>query len=217
MTRILLTGFEPFGGRDVNPAQRLVNDAVAPLGVELKKLILPVEFIKSGEILRREAALFNPDIILSIGQAGNAPHISIERVAVNLDNSLASNGSSLFADACGDAPTDRAIVPDGPAAYFATLPIWKLVNAVNTAGVPCRASYSAGTYVCNHIMYTGCDIAAKTSGMISGFVHVPFLPEQLGGSTALNGRYAMEYGLMLKGIQEILEQLEPACPDNTNA
>ena len=126
------------------------------------------------EIVKKES----PDIILSLGQAGNSPYIHVERVAINMDNGMYSDGTAVLADSAGVEKVDSVIFPEGENAYFSTLPVWDLIRKVNEAGIGCRASYSAGTYVCNHVMYVGAYLASKSGNMISGFVHVPFLPEQ---------------------------------------
>ena len=209
MKKILISGFEPFNGGDINPSQLLVEKLEAPEGVELIKAILPVEFNKTTDILTDLVNEKNPDIILSIGQAGNVPHISVERVALNIDNSKASDGKSVLADASGDAPVDRPIFSDGPDAYLSTLPVWDMVDAVNAVGIPCRMSYSAGTYVCNHAMYIGAILAEKHE-IISGFVHVPYLPEQLIGQDNFIGKYSMSLDDMQKALNAIIACLAKA-------
>lgn len=206
MKKILLTGFEAFNGRDINPSEMIVERIVAPEGVELVKTILPVEYAKTTEILTKLVEKENPDVILSLGQAGNVPHIGVERVAVNLNNGKASDGKAVLPDSSGDAAVDRPIIEGGESAYFSTLPVWEMVEAVNAKGIPCRASYSAGTYVCNHVMYIGAYLASGWENMISGFVHVPFLPEQLAGEK-VEGRYSMELADMVTAVQTIIEVL----------
>lgn len=207
MKKILLTGFEAFNGRDVNPSEMIVERISEPGDTILIKRILPVEYARTTELLSKLVLEEKPDIILSLGQAGNVPHISIERVAINMDNGLSSDGKSILPDSSGDKAVDRKILADGENAYFATIPVWELVREVNEKGVLCRASYSAGTYVCNHVMYIGAYLAGKHKGMTSGFVHVPFLPEQLGGEAVGNGRYTMELSDMITGVQTIINYL----------
>ena len=207
MKKILVTGFEPFNGRKVNPSEQLVKALAAPANAELKKIILPVDFLESGKILAEVIDAERPDILLSIGQAGSSPDIAIEQVAVNIDNSLSANGKTMLPDRSGYAPVDQPILLDAPAAYRSTLPVRQLVALLNENGVPSRASFSAGTYVCNHVMYMGCHIAAQYDTMRSGFVHVPFLPEQLAGEASGTGRYSMPFCRMQKGIQLIVEEL----------
>lgn len=207
MKKILLTGFEAFNGREINPSSMIVDRIKAPQNVTLLKHILPVEFKRTAEILTELVKEEMPDIILSIGQAGNVPHISIERIAVNIDNCLASDGKNILPDASGDSPIDRQIFRDGENAYFATIPVWELIRKVNDENILCRVSYSAGTYVCNHVMYVGAYLASKNIHMSSGFIHVPFLPEQLEDEVDTTGKYSMGLDDMVKGIQTIIDYL----------
>lgn len=207
MKKILVTGFVPFNGQAVNPSELLVKALEPPEGAELERLILPVEFRGAGMALEEAAGALHPDVLLSIGQAGNAPCLAVERVAVNLDSSLSADGRTLLVDNSGFAPVDEPICPEGPAAYFSQLPARALVEALDAAGIPARVSYSAGTYVCNHVMYLGCRLAERYGGMSSGFVHVPFLPEQLPGPNGEDGKYSLPFPEMLKGIRLILAEL----------
>lgn len=205
--KILLTGFEAFNGRTLNPSQLIVERITAPEGIQLIKRILPVEFDRTTGILEELVKKESPDIILSLGQAGNSLYIHVERVAINMDNGMYSDGTAVLADSAGVEKVDRVIFPEGENAYFSTLPVWDLIRKVNEAGIGCRASYSAGTYVCNHVMYVGAHLASKSGNMISGFVHVPFLPEQLQGKKELDNRYSMELDDMVKGIQIMIDYL----------
>ena len=207
MKKILVTGFEPFNGQTENPSKWLATTLEPPEGAEVERLILPVEFHGAARILEKAIDAVRPDILLSIGQAGNVPGISVERTAVNLDSSLSADGLKLLADNSGFAPLDEPICPDGPAAYFSRLPVRSIVEALNAAGIPARVSYSAGTYVCNHVMYYGCRLAEQYGSMSSGFVHVPFLPEQLSKLSDTSGKYSMPYSEMLRGMQIILNML----------
>lgn len=214
MKTIILTGFEAFNGRSINPSSMIVEKIREPENVRLIKYILPVEFKKTTVLLKNIVETESPDIILSIGQAGNVPHISVERVAINMDNCMSSDGRNVLPDSSGDAAIDRKIFEDGENAYFATIPVNDIVKKVNEAGVACRMSYSAGTYVCNHVMYVGAYLANKSSDktMMSGFIHVPFLPEQLEGEKNTIGRYSMKFDDMLKGVQVIVDNLSYYTP-----
>lgn len=231
--KIAVTGFLPFNGREVNPSQLIVEQLASNGRFELVKKILPVEYkastVELMEFLERE----KPDVLLSIGQAGNAPHIAVERVAINLDNARTSDGKSLFNDQAGEAPVDEPVRNDGPEAYFATLPVWDIIAAINDKGIPARASYSAGTFICNHVMYEGLHYAAKhgnsgatakrsnsgslakqngfsveanCAGMTAGFIHVPFLPEQIKDNPR-PGTFSMELKDMVTAVQTALEVL----------
>ena len=199
--KILVTAFEPFNGRDINPSQLILEQLEAPEGVTLIKELLPVEFKATTEILKKRLKEHRPDVVISLGQAGNRPEISVERVAINLDNCRSSNGQKVIADNAGDTPVDEPIVADGPQAYFSNLPVWEMVEAIQKAGVDAALSYTAGTYVCNHVMYTVLhEVAINYPDMEAGFIHVPFLPEQ----NPVTG-YTMELSDMEKGIQECLK------------
>ena len=208
MMKILVTGFEPFNGATINPSQLILEKLQAPTGVELIKEVLPVEFAGSTKRLQELFETHKPDTVLSLGQAGNRPEISVERVAINLDNVRSSNGLSELPDNVGDAPVDKPIAADGAPAYFTTLPDWKMIAAIQKVGVAGAASYTAGSYVCNHVMYTALYEAEKNYPcMKAGFIHVPFLPEQLAARKDNRQVYAMELEDMVKGVQAALEVL----------
>ncbi len=199
--KILVTGFEPFNGREVNPSQLILEKLETPKDAVLIKKVLPVEFRATSNILKELLKEQQPDVVLSLGQAGGRPEISVERVAINLDNVRSSNGKRELPDNAGDAPIDMSIIEEGPVAYFSTLPVWDLVEAMQEVGVDAAVSYSAGTYVCNHVMYTVLhEVAVNYPNIKAGFIHVPFLSEQ----NPTTG-YTMELGDMVKGIQSILE------------
>lgn len=199
--KILVTAFEPFNGRDINPSQLILERIESPEGVTLIKELLPVEFKKTTKIVKELLAKHQPDVVISLGQAGNRPEISVERVAINLDNCRSSNGQKITADNAGDTPVDMPIVTDAPQAYFSNLPVWDMVKAIQEAGVEAAVSYTAGTYVCNHVMYTALhEMSTNYSKMKAGFIHVPFLPEQ----NPTTG-YTMELDDMVKGIQACIE------------
>ena len=147
--KILVTGFQPFGKESTNPsfeAVKLLPDSIC--GAEIIKAELPVVFRKSGacaaELIREHC----PDVVLLVGQAGGRTAMTPERVAINIEDC-----PSGFPDNEGNAPSDEAIVADGPAAYFSTLPIKAMVKAMMDAAVPAQVSNTAGTYVCNDLMY----------------------------------------------------------------
>lgn len=199
--KILVTAFEPFNGRDINPSQLILEQLEAPESVILIKELLPVEFQATTKILKSLLKEYQPDIVLSLGQAGNRPEISVERVAININNCRSSSGQKILADNAGDMPVDEPIVEDAPQAYFSNLPVWDMVKAIQEAGVEAAVSYTAGTYVCNHVMYTVLhEVATNYPEMKAGFIHVPFLPEQ----NPATG-YTMELNDMVKGIQAILK------------
>lgn len=172
--KILLTAFEPFGGDTVNPAQvavRMVPDEVA--GAQIVKIDVPVVVGKSIEAVRRAMEKEQPDAVLCIGQAGGRIGLTPERVAINIDD-------ARIPDNEGNQPIDQPIYADGAPAYFSSLPVKAMVAAIREAGVPASLSNSAGTFVCNHLMYGVLyHIAKSWPNMRGGFMHVPFLHEQV--------------------------------------
>jgi len=168
MTRVLLTGFEPFGGETVNPSWVAVQ-AVAREWSGPEQIIpvqLPVVFDDS---IDRAIAEHSPDLVISVGQAGGFATIELERVAINVQDARIPDNS-------GAQPIDEPVVAGGPAAHFSSLPIKAAVAAVQAAGIPASVSQSAGTYTCNHVFYRLLHLGAH-----GGFVHVPFSTEQLDG------------------------------------
>ena len=169
--QVLLTYFEPFGEDAVNSSEeaaRLVPDTVEDTRVI--RLRLPVVFQEAGNALTEAIRTYRPDFVIATGQAGGIPGLHLERVAVNLrDASRPDNG--------GNQPADQPIVPGGAAAYFATLPVRQIKGALDAAGIPAALSYSAGTYVCNDVMYTLLSQQERLGGL-GGFIHVPYTPQQ---------------------------------------
>lgn len=204
--KLLVTGFEPFNGQTVNPSQQIADRLTAPKGATLIKAILPVEFEKAAVQLQALLREHQPDALLSIGQAGGRPEISVERVAINVDCVKSSDGSRLLPDNSGKTPVDEPIEAEGPSAYFATLPLWEMVEAIREKGIPAGISNTAGTYVCNHVMYAGLHQAAtKYPYMKAGFIHVPFLPEQIAGRADRDRLSAMPLEDMVTALQAALE------------
>lgn len=170
MKKILFTGFEPFGGETINPsweAVKLLPDEIN--GVRIIKVPVCVEYERSGEVLKTLIAEHAPDAVVCCGQAGGRRAVTPEMAAVNFDHAEAP-------DNCGEVRRYTKIDACGQNAYFTALPVEKMVEAVKAEDIPCAPSFSAGTYVCNHIYYTLLGIMEK--GL---FVHVPFIPEQVVG------------------------------------
>ncbi len=169
---VLLTGFEPFNKATVNPAWEAVRALEGWCGpnfrVEVRQL--PCVFDAANELLAALVAELHPDIVIAVGQAGGRAEISVERVAINVDD-------AAILDNAGKQPVDRPIREDGPAAYFTTLPIKAMVAAMRERGLKAGVSQTAGTFVCNHVFY---GLMHHTAGkpVRAGFIHVPFLPEQ---------------------------------------
>lgn len=172
MKNVLVTGFEPFGGEHINPswelARALNGEAIG--GARVVAVQLPCVF---GEALRRlnEAlARVKPVAVLAIGQAGGRCDLSLERVAINVDD-------ARIPDNAGAQPVDEPVIASGPAAFFSTLPIKAIVAALREAGYPASVSQTAGTFVCNHLFY-GLQHRLDGQQVRSGFMHIPYLPEQ---------------------------------------
>ncbi len=172
--KVLMAAFDPFGGESINPAfeaVKLLPDEIA--GATIVKVEVPTVFRKALEVLNAALEREKPDIAIAIGQAGGRFDITPERVAINVDD-------ARIADNEGNQPVDAMIYPDGKNAYFATLPIKAMVDAIRQGGLPASVSNSAGTFVCNHLMYGLLHtIETKYPTMYGGFIHVPFLPEQV--------------------------------------
>ena len=172
--KLLLTAFDPFGGERVNPALeavRLVPDEIA--GWEIVKLEVPTVFGASVDAVAQAIRQEKPDAVLCIGQAGGRCDLTPERVAINISD-------ARIADNAGNQPIDEPIAKDGPAAYFATLPVKAMAAAIREAGLPASVSNTAGTFVCNHLMYGVLHLLAREyPGVRGGFMHVPFAPEQV--------------------------------------
>lgn len=172
--KILVTGFDPFGDDKINPAIEAVKrlpDEIA--GAEIIKLEIPTKFNVSAQVVHDAIAAEHPDYVLSIGQAGGRFALTPERVAINLDD-------GRIADNAGYQPLNHTIHADGQTAYFAQLPIKAMAKAIREAGIPSAVSNTAGTYVCNHIMYQVQYMRDKEFPEIkAGFMHIPFLPDQV--------------------------------------
>jgi pyroglutamyl-peptidase len=174
MQKVLITGFEPFGGEPVNPSleavKLLATKTFANVEVITKKL--PAVFHTSIRILKAVIDEVKPDIVICVGQAGGRNDITVERVAINVDD-------AKIPDNEGNRPIDARIVEDGPAAYWSSLPIKAIVEKMREAGVPASVSQTAGTFVCNHTFYGLSHlIATEYPGIRGGFIHIPYLPEQ---------------------------------------
>jgi pyroglutamyl-peptidase len=175
MARVLLTGFEPFGGESVNPSWEAVSLAAAqpPPAVEAVAVRLPCVFGEALDELRAAVRRTEPDLVLCVGQAGGRPDVTLERVAINVDD-------ASIPDNAGRQPVDRPVVDGGPAAYFSSLPVKACVAAVREAGIPASVSQTAGTFVCNHVFYGLMHlIATGLPAVRGGFVHLPYAPEQV--------------------------------------
>lgn len=172
--KVLITGFDPFGGEKINPAWKAVRALPDNIdGIEVVKLQIPTVFKKSAKKLFENIDSVKPDVVICVGQAGGRYEFSVERVAINVDD-------GRIPDNDGYQPVDSPVFEDGENAYFSTLPIKAIVEEVKKAGIPAAVSNTAGTYVCNHIMYSLLYYLNKNNLNIKGgFIHVPFIPEQV--------------------------------------
>jgi pyroglutamyl-peptidase len=193
MTKVLLTGFEPFGKATLNPSGEIVKQIS---GDNIVTAILPVAYAKSAERLLELIVQHNPDVVICLGQAEGRTQITPERIAINLDD-------ARLADNEGVIRNDVPIVVGGPVAYESTLPIKDIVKAINDAGVPAAVSLSAGAFLCNHIFYVAQD-KLKGIKVRSGFVHVPLMDEQAG---EFPGLPTMPLDQMVKAVRAMLEVL----------
>ena len=171
---ILLTGFEPFGGETVNPSWEVARQLNGELvgGASIVARALPCVFGQSLAVLGEALSELRPGLVLvlALGQAGGRCDLSLERVAINVDD-------ARIADNAGAQPIDEAVVAGGPAAYFSSLPIKAMVAGLRAAGFPASVSQTAGTFVCNHVFY-GLQHRLAASAVRGGFMHIPYLPEQ---------------------------------------
>jgi pyroglutamyl-peptidase len=175
MIRVLLTGFAPFDGAALNPSWEAARlTAATPLdGFSLTAVELPCVFGDSIAELHRQVARTEPDLVVAVGLAAGRAAVSVERVAVNIDD-------ARIPDNAGNQPIDEPVVSGAPAAYFSTLPIKACVEGVRAAGIPAEVSPTAGNYVCNHVFYGLMHLLATERPTVrGGFVHVPCAPEQV--------------------------------------
>ncbi len=169
--KLLITGFDPFGGESVNPSYEAVKrlpDVIG--GYSLTKMCVPTLFGTAADTVIQKAEEICPDVIICVGQAGGRSGITPEVIGINLrDANIPDNG--------GKRPADEECVRGGTSAYFSTLPVKDIVKAIKEKGIPASLSYSAGTFVCNDLLYT---LLHHFSGrdIKIGFIHVPFLPSQ---------------------------------------
>lgn len=191
MKTLLITGFDPFGGETINPSWEAVSRLPDTIGdYSLTKLRIPVIFSDAANKVIEVADRLSPDAILCIGQAGGRDSITPEMVGINLRY-------AKIPDNNGYMPKDESIIPDGEAAFFSTVPVRKICDAINNNGIQSYVSYSAGTYVCNDLLYTLLYKYASTCTKI-GFIHIPYSKEQ-------NKDPSMELNSIIKGLQVAIE------------
>lgn len=197
--KILVTGFDPFGGEAVNPAWEAVSRLPAETGgAEIVKLQVPTMFGRAPEAVLREVERLRPDFVVSVGQAAGRTSITPERIAINCEE-------ASIPDNAGFQPAGGPVVEGGPDGYFSLLPVKEMAAAIQAAGLPGKVSNTAGTYVCNHLMYHilhACH--TRYPRMRSGFIHVPCIPEQQAGHPEW---FALPLEEIVRGLTAALEVL----------
>ena len=199
--KVLVTGFTPFGGEQINPSWEAVKRLPEHIGeMTITKREIPTEFDAACAALRAAMDELRPDAVLCVGQYGGANCIRVERVAVNLRD-------ARIADNAGAKPVDEPVVPGAPDAYFATLPTRRIVEKLREQDIPAQLSYSAGTFVCNNLLYCALHESAQSyPAPRCGFVHVPYLPEQTKDGNAPS----MSLALMTKALEIAAEVIVEA-------
>lgn len=197
--KILLTGFEPFDGSDMNPSQQVsqaLHEQVIA-GAKILSAILPVDWQRAPEALTRVLEANPPDAVVCLGEASGRAAISIERVAINLlDFRIPDNSGARI--------TDQPVISQAPAAYFSTLPVREMLEAIQQCGVPAELSLSAGTYLCNQVMYTLLHRLAECKRAIpAGFIHLPSLPQQAAARGQRQPSMSLE--TQIQGLRAALE------------
>ena len=172
--KVLITGFDKFGGESINPSNLCVNSLSDVIdNIEIKKITLPTVFKDSSRVLEENIKSFSPSIVICVGQAGGRSKITPERIAINIDD-------ARIPDNIGNSPIDETIRKDGENAYFSTLPIKAIVDELNKNNIPSTISNTAGTFVCNHIMYESLYLTStKYPNIKAGFIHIPYIEEQV--------------------------------------
>lgn len=193
---VLVTGFEPFGGEVVNPSARAAESLHGRVisGARVVGAVLPCAFGDAGRALHRALHREDPSLVVCVGQAGGREGITLERVAINVDD-------ARIPDNRGRQPVDRAVVRGGPVGYWSTLPIKAVVRALRETKVLASVSQSAGTFVCNHVFYALMHALASRPGTRGGFVHVPFLPDQ---AERAGGAPSMSIGEVVEALEVVI-------------
>ncbi len=194
---VLVTGFDSFGGETLNPSWEICKRLPREIaGMRVETCLVPCEFRRAIEVVAEAIERHRPAIVLSLGLAGGRNRLGVERVSINVDD-------ARIPDNAGAQPVDEAIASNGPPAYFATVPVKAMARAIRAAGVPVEVSNSAGTYVCNHLMYGVLHfIAASGKKARAGFVHVPYAEEQV---IDKRDAPAMSLESMTRGIAAAIE------------
>ncbi len=210
MPTVLLTGFEPFEGEPINPSWEAVRaldgERFGDAAIAVRQM--PCVFGAAIDAMAQAIDALDPVLVIAVGQAGGRSEMSVERVAINVDD-------ARIADNAGARPIDEPVVAGGPAAYFSTLPIKAMVRDLRAAGIPAAVSQTAGTFVCNHIFYglmhllaTRASGASGAPGMSGaprargGFIHIPSLPEQ---AAQHPGQPSMALPLLVAGLRRMVQ------------
>ncbi|PTJ51485.1 pyroglutamyl-peptidase I [Staphylococcus simulans] len=206
---ILVTAFDPFGKEKTNPALEAVKLLPETIGEHtITKLEIPTVFNESVEAIKQQLKIETYDAVLAIGQAGGRFDLTPERVGINVDD-------ARIADNKGNQPIDEVIQEDGAPAYFSNMPVKRLTQAIKDAGVPTSLSNTAGTFVCNHVLYQLGYLHATTFPYIQfGFIHVPFIPEQV---TNKPNTPSMALDTIVKGLEAAISELSADNRDETIA
>lgn len=197
--KILVSGFDPFGGEKINPAiesVKLLPDEIK--GVKIIKVEIPTVARKSLKRLEEVIEAEKPDVVINVGQAGGRPDITVERVGINMDDFRIKDNE-------GNQPIDEKIAEDGPDAYLVTIPIKAMVQKMIENKIPASVSNTTGTFVCNHVCYGMAHLAStKYPNMRTGFIHIPFLPEQVVDKRNMP---SMPLELIAKGLEYAIEAI----------
>ncbi len=212
---VLVTGFEPFGGDDINPSweiARALDGACLTDGTRVQAALLPCAFDAVESALAQAIERHRPRLLIALGLAGSRTELGVERVALNWCD-------ARIPDNAGDQPLDRPVVPGAPVAYLSPLPVKAMAQAMREAGAPATVSYSAGTFVCNQVLYLlAHGMQTRWPGLRAGFIHVPGLPGQR--SITAPGFAGLPLALQTQAVRAALEvawsmQEDPMLPGGT--
>ena len=195
---MLVTGFDPFGGERLNPSWEICRQLAGTTldGLRVEACKVPCEFRRAIDTVAAAIERHRPALVICLGQAGGRAQMSVERVAINVDG-------ARIADNSGSQPIDEPIAAEGPAAYFATVPVKAMARAMREANVPAQVSNTAGTYVCNHLMYGVLHyLAASGNPARAGFIHVPYAEEQVLDKPAIA---SLSLASMVRGVRAAIE------------
>ena len=205
-----MTGFEPFGGSTINPSEQaaFALDGKTVAGALIASAILPVDWQKGPHVLLAALQTHQPDAVLCLGEAPARSVLSVERVAINLlDFTIPDNS--------GAAITDQPVIPGGPDAYFVTLPVRAVLDAIQAAGIPAERSLSAGAYLCNAVLYHLLHSQAGQARPVpAGFIHLPRLPQQVAASQ--QPAPSMSLDAILTGLRAALGTISARLADSSN-